>query len=66
MGGTHMNISENVRMKNTLSQLGLCDERTICVINHFSHNGGLTHDEMEKVAQKYQFITAHDGLIVEI
>lgn len=53
MGGTHMNISENVRMKNTLSQLGICDERTICVINHFSHNGGLTHDEMEKVAQKY-------------
>lgn len=48
-----MNISENVRMKNTLSQLGICDERTICVINHFSHNGGLTHDEMEKVAQKY-------------
>lgn len=53
-------------MKNTLSQLGICDERTICVINYFSHNGGLTHDEMEKVAQKYQFITAYDGLIVEI
>ena len=55
-----MNISENVRMKNTLSQLGLCDERTICVINHFSHNGGLTHDEIEKVAQKYQLFPTND------
>ena len=51
-----MNISENVRIKNTLSQLGICDEQTICVINHFSHNVGLTMMKWKKLPRSISLL----------
>ena len=44
---------------------GLADEKTVVVLNHFSHNGGQTYDEMLSEAQKHGFIISYDGLELE-
>ena len=39
---------------------------TVYVANHFTHNGGVTYDEMLPVAEKYGFLVSYDGMEVEI
>jgi phosphoribosyl 1,2-cyclic phosphate phosphodiesterase len=34
-------------------------------VNHFSHNGGLNHDELSKAAEKEGFAVAYDGMEIE-
>ena len=38
---------------------------TIFVINHFSHNGGGTHEEIVEEAKKYGFVVSYDSLEIE-
>lgn len=64
-GGTHMGLVQNTAVKNTLTDWGLCDNKTVFVINHFSHNGKLTHAELETEAAKYGFIVSYDGFEIE-
>lgn len=40
----------------------LADEKTTVVLNHFSHNGGLTYEEMCREAEKEGMIVSYDGL----
>lgn len=63
--GNHMGIVENAEVKQMLIELGLCDENTIFVINHFSHNGGGTHEEIVEEAKKYGFVVSYDSLEIE-
>lgn len=58
----HMSFYDNLRVKQEMLALGLADEQTIFVISHFSHNGGLLHNEMADWATKEGFVTAYDGL----
>ena len=44
-------------------QNGAADEHTIFVANHFSHNGLLPYEELEKLVPG--FIVSYDGLILE-
>ena len=46
--------------------MGMADEKTVFILNHFSHNGGLTYDEMRAVAKKDGFEISYDGMNVEI
>lgn len=66
VGGVHMNIHENLRLIEALKKRALCDEKTINIISHFSHNGGMTYEEMKDMADDYQLITAYDGMTIEI
>ena len=66
VGGIHMNLGENLRLIQSLSERGLCDEKTTYVLSHFSHNGGLTHQEMKELADEHQILTAYDGMLIEI
>ncbi len=36
------------------------------VINHFSHNGGMTHGELEGFAGNHGLIAAYDGMNVSV
>ena len=45
--------------------MGLCDEHTATYVNHFSHNGLLTHEELVIEAAKYGWGASYDGLCVE-
>ena len=48
------------------SMEGLVDENTVYVANHFTHNGGVTYDEMLPAAKEYGFLVSYDGMEVEI
>lgn len=61
-GGIHMNLGENLRLLEELKRRGVADEKTKLVVSHFSHNGGLTHEEMSQLATPYHMVTAYDGL----
>ena len=61
----HMGFSVNLEVTARLTEMGLCNEKTVKYVNHFSHNGGATHEEMAAVAAKYGFGVTYDGLEVE-
>ena len=46
----HMGLDSNQEFHKRLMELGLCDEKTKVFINHFSHNGLATHEELEEAA----------------
>lgn len=61
----HMGLPNNVDVAARLRDMGCTDDHTKYVVTHFSHNGGWLHEEMEKRALEYGFITAYDGMTVE-
>lgn len=61
----HMSFGTNIKTVKRMKALGLADDRTVVVINHFSHNGGQTYDEMLEEAAKHKFIVSYDGLEIE-
>ncbi|MEG0942202.1 MAG: MBL fold metallo-hydrolase [Angelakisella sp.] len=65
-GNNHMGIADVLEVKERLCELGCIDSSTTCVITHFSHNGGLLHHEIEATMFKHGFLTAYDGMEVEL
>lgn len=61
----HMNIERNLEFMNKMKELGLCDEKTIFVANHFSHNGGATYDDYVEYTKSMPLVISYDGLEVE-
>ncbi len=59
--GGHMNLTVNRQVKEQLLFLGLADENTLFVVNHFSHKNG-THHEIQAKAEEFGFLTAYDGM----
>ena len=64
-GAYHMGLRDAWEQKQELLERGLADENTIWVVNHFSHNGELLHEELEREAQKLGFLASYDGMTVE-
>jgi len=64
--GAHMSFAENIRVKERLLEMGCADEKTKFVVNHFSHNGGYTYDQMCPVVEKEGFEATYDGFTFEI
>lgn len=64
--GNHMSFKDNIFIKEKFIELGYANQDTNFVITHFSHNGKLTHKEIEKWAEINEFIAAYDGIEVEI
>lgn len=63
--GGHMSYGTDVKIFGRLKREGLADDNTIVVLNHFSHNGGQTHDEMVAAIKEKNIIVAYDGLTIE-
>lgn len=59
----HMGVRENMWMKDKLLKNGAADDHTVFVANHFSHNGLLPYEELEKLMPG--FVISYDGLILE-
>lgn len=64
-GSNHMGIPDNVEVVERLKKMGCVDSKTKCIVTHFSHNGGMLHEEMERVVEPYHFTVAYDGLTIE-
>lgn len=61
----HMGLDSNKIVCDRLVQMGRCNENTTVYVNHFSHNGKLTHEQLVVEAAKYGFGASYDGLEVE-
>lgn len=61
----HMGLSVCEEVRKRLLEMGLCDEKTVFCINHFSHNGNACHAELSASAENLGFITSYDGLEIE-
>lgn len=61
----HMCLETDLEVFRRMEKEGITDERTIKVINHFSHNGGATYDELAAEAAKYGAVVSFDGLEIE-
>lgn len=62
----HMGLSTVIEVKDRLRQLGCINDQTRLVLNHFSHNGGATYDELLADAQSAGFEVAFDGMAVDL
>ncbi len=62
----HMGIPEVLRTKERMLKEGIADEKTIFIATHFSHNGGLLHEELEERLKPYGIIPAYDGFQLTI
>lgn len=62
----HLGYAQCVKYVEFFKQNGLATDKTIFVVNHFSHNGkGTVYDELKPVAEKDGFIASYDGLEIE-
>ncbi|MFA7637129.1 MAG: MBL fold metallo-hydrolase [Monoglobales bacterium] len=61
----HMGLKENVTVRDRLEKMGLIDKNTVCFVNHFSHNGLKSYDELVPIAKELGFDVSYDGLEVE-
>ena len=64
-GGGHMGLDSCPKVRARLEAIGVSDAKTVSVVNHFSHNGKLIHDELEPAAKEIGFLTSYDGMVVE-
>jgi phosphoribosyl 1,2-cyclic phosphate phosphodiesterase len=65
-GSYHMGIPDTLKTRTKLLDAGLATEKTIFVLNHFSHNGGLNHAELCGEAEKQNFLVSWDGMKVSV
>ena len=65
--GTHMCLYLNREFRAEALRRGLADEKTVFVLNHFSHNGvNSFYDDFAPAAAKEDFVTSYDGMTVEL
>lgn len=62
----HMNYPTVKNVRIHLSEMGLINDESICVINHFSHNGRYIYDELCELVKDDGFFVSYDGMEVEL
>ncbi len=63
----HMNLEANIKVRAQMLEMGIADEHTIFVCNHFSHNGRhVVYDEFVPIAAKEGFLVSYDGMKITI
>lgn len=65
-GTNHMGLPDNLEARERLIRIGCADEETRFVLNHFSHNGGLLHEELEEQAGAHGFLVSYDGMKIDV
>ena len=60
----HMGVDGVITMANELRQRGVLAPHTRCIATHFSHNGGLMHEELVEAFLPHHIIVAFDGITV--
>lgn len=62
----HMNLKECLQTVERMRKCTFVKEHTRFVLTHFSHNGGLLHDDYEKRCKPYKVEVAYDGMEIEL
>lgn len=63
-GRYHMGLPEDILFAEQLREAGCIGEDTVKVVSHFSHNGEMTHAQLEEFAAEHGMIAAYDGMKV--
>ena len=59
----HMSFAENIAVKKRMCEMGVADDKTVFVSNHFSHNGAFAvYEDFKDIAAKEGFLTSYDGM----
>lgn len=62
----HMGLDDDVYERDLLLSSGIADSQTKFVLTHFSHNGNPSRANVNALADKFGFIAAYDGMLLEI
>ncbi len=63
----HLCLDRCAALRETLKEIGVADENTVFVLNHFSHNGtDVLYDDFKEIAGKEGFVVAYDGMELAI
>ena len=62
---THMGLDACARVRGHLVEIGAGTKDTRFIVTHFSHNGGLLHDELVERAAPMGLEVAYDGLEIQ-
>lgn len=62
----HLGLPEVVEIRKKLQEMGCVTQESQFVINHFSHNIPVLHDDLNAQARKHGFLTAYDGMTVMV
>ncbi|MCF0135982.1 MAG: hypothetical protein HUJ69_06120 [Lachnospiraceae bacterium] len=61
----HMGIPEILRVKERMISLGVIDDHTVCVANHFTHNCDTWHEDMVSRTEG-KLLISYDGMRLTI
>lgn len=64
--GYHMGLPDAVAFAALLEEKGCLYPNTVKVINHFSHNGNMSHRELETFAEEHGMVAAYDGMKISL
>ena len=63
----HMGLPENVQVRDRMLEMGLADENTKFICNHYSHNGThVVYDDFVPIAGKEGLLVSYDGMTVHL
>ena len=62
--GYHMGLPDDIAFAKILEERGCINKDTVKVINHFSHNGEMTHKQLEAFAEENGMVASYDGMKV--
>jgi phosphoribosyl 1,2-cyclic phosphate phosphodiesterase len=62
----HLNIEAVLEMQDLFKQKKMLRENGKVIATHFSHNGGLLHEELEQIFTPHGIIVAYDGLVLQL
>ena len=62
----HMGYDDNLLMREKLRETGICGSDTVCVVNHFSHNGKMLHEELCETLEPLGFQVSWDGMTLDL
>ena len=62
----HMGVSGVIQMTEELRQRGAITDATRVIATHFSHNGGLLHEELVRAFLPHGIEVAFDGMVVRV
>lgn len=62
----HLGANEVVEVRDNLLKLGTLSDEARIVATHFSHNGGMLHEELEDLFSRHEIEVAFDGMQLEL
>ncbi len=63
----HLDFERCIAVRKELIACGAATDKTVFVLNHFSHNGAdVVYDDFIKIADEYGFLVSYDGMVIDI